>query len=153
MPRKSLKTITDDIVKLAGDDDLIPERKQVTPTVLVDGYEVERKSIKRDPLQLKVRLYTQIGELLHQLEGATDEPITVRERIAALVAIGRLQDLLIEKGKDEDEHAGSAIRKYAGAFKNDTGGRKKVARSSARDNALESNRDWGDESGLDTDAI
>lgn len=129
------------------------ERKPVTETILIDGLTVARNSIRRDPLQVKARLYTQIGELLHQLEGATDEPITVRERIAALVAIGRLQDLLIEKGKDEDENAGSAIRKYQSAFKNGSGGRKKVARSPARD-LVESNSKWNDglDDGLDDGA-
>lgn len=118
------------------------ERLEIVPVISVDGQSVARSNIKRDPLQLKARLYTQIGELLHQLEGATDEPITVRERIAALVAIGRLQDLLIEKGKDEDEHAGSAIRKYQTAFKNGAGRRKKISGSS---DLAESDHNWGDD--------
>lgn len=101
------------------------ERKEVTTNISIDGQTVARNTIKRDPLQLKVRLYAQVGELLHQLEGATDEPITVRERIAALVAIGRLQDLLLEKAKDDDENAGSAIRKYASAFTENGASRRK----------------------------
>ena len=54
--------------------------------------------------------------------------------IAALVAIGRLQDLMIEKGKDEDENAGSSVRKYSEAFtKNGARRRTKVGRSPAGD--------------------
>lgn len=147
MPRK--KNSDDDVFN----DPLFvqpAERKEVTPTIEVDGQYVERKTIRRDPLQIKARLYTQIGELLHQLEGATDEPITVRERIAALVAIGRLQDLLIEKGKDEDENAGSAVRKYQNAFtKNGSRGRKKAARSAGDKLLLESDSEWGN--GIDGD--
>lgn len=144
MPRK--KALDDDI-----DVPMYPPpapRKEPTPTILVDGQAVGRRTIKRDPLQVKARLYTQIGELLHQLEGATDEPITVRERIAALVAIGRLQDLLIEKGKDEDDVAGSAVRKYESAFRktNGVGGRKKISRSTAGDKLeLESDSGWSDD--------
>lgn len=114
-----------------------PERISPTPTTLVDGHTVARTTIKSDPLQLKTRLYIQIGELLHQLEGATDEPITVRERIAALVAVGRLQDLLIEKGKDEDEHTGSAVRKYEGVFKKNGAGRRTTIRRGSAGDKLE----------------
>jgi hypothetical protein len=100
-------------------------------TLVVDGQAVTRGSIARDPLQIKLRLYIQIGEMLRQLEAGDDGEVSIRERIAALTAIGRLQNLLVDKGKDDDDTAGSAVRKYEGAFKNGTGKRKTVARSTA----------------------
>jgi hypothetical protein len=99
-------------------------------TLVVDGQPVTRGSIARDPLHLKLRLYIQIGEMLRQLEG-DGEAVTMRERIAALTAIGRLQNLLVDKGKDDDDTAGSAVRKYEGAFQNGPGKRKKIARPAA----------------------
>jgi hypothetical protein len=93
---------------------------------------ISRGSIVRDPLQIKVRLYIQIGEVLRQLEnneGTDGEQVTIRERIAALTAIGRLQSVLIDKGKDDDDIAGSSVRKYESAFKNGARGRKRAVRS------------------------
>lgn len=84
----------------------------------------------RDPLNVNDRLYKEISRLLDQLgEGGDD--ITIRERIAALVAIGRIQVLFmgLRKEKSDDPAVtGSAVRKYAGAFKaHDTRRRKKAA--------------------------
>lgn len=122
-----------------------------TKPALVDGQPVSRGSIPRDPLNLKIRLYVQIGELLHVLEAGEgdDGPVTLRERVAALTAIGRLQNLLIDKAKDDDENAGSAVRKYARAFTNGARGRKKIAGSPAK--LISSDREWGDESDADGD--
>ena len=81
-----------------------------------------------DPLSINVRLYHQVSEMLHQLENSPN--ITLRERIAALVAIGRIQVLFVNlrKEKFDDASAGSSVRKYATAFKtHDTRGRKKIA--------------------------
>lgn len=153
MPRK--KTEEEGAPPLPRDHPAIA----VTKPTLIDGAPVTRGAIPRDPLKVKLRLYIQIGELLHALETGQgdDGPVTMRERIAALTAIGRLQSTLIDKSNDDDENAGSAIRKYEGAFKNGARQRKKVARSPAGDKLLlEPDREWGDESkagdGLDIDA-
>lgn len=161
MPRKkSIKEIADDVMGIdsedAEDDPPPPVERlpldhpaiAITKPVLIDGAAVTRGAIPRDPLKIKMRLYIQVAELLHALETGQgdDGPVTMRERIAALTAIGRLQAALIDKAKDDDENAGSAIRKYAGAFKNGARQRKKVARSTA-DKLVESDREWGDESG------
>jgi hypothetical protein len=81
-----------------------------------------------DPLSINVRLYHQVSEMLTQLENSPN--ITLRERIAALVAIGRIQVLFVNlrKEKFDDASAGSSVRKYAAAFKtHDARGRKAIA--------------------------
>lgn len=125
----------------------------VSKPVLIDGEQVTKGAIPRDPLKVKMRLYIQVAELLHALETGQgdDGPVTMRERIAALTAIGRLQAALIDKAKDDDENAGSAIRKYASAFtKNGAGRRKKTAGPASHELVLESDSGGGD--GLDGDA-
>lgn len=73
--------------------------------------------IKRlDPDNIPVRLYRQVSELLTQLEEG--ENITLRERVQALLAIGRLVQLFDKRG-DNNEHAGSTVRKYESAFTTD----------------------------------
>ena len=82
-----------------------------------------------DPLGVNVRLYNQISEVLQYLE--THENITFKERIAALVVIGRIQVMFmgLRKEKISDASAGSSVRKYAQAFKaHDARGRKAIAR-------------------------
>lgn len=68
---------------------------------------------KLDPLNIPIRLYRQVGELLTQLEQG--ENITLRERVQALIAVGRLM-VIFDKRDDDDEHAGSTARKYQSAF-------------------------------------
>lgn len=166
MPRKkSIKDIAADVMGLEreDEDDAAPlpvERPPrdypadaITKPVLIDGEQVTKGAIPRDPLKLKLRLYIQVAELLHALETGQgdDGPVTMRERIAALTAIGRLQAALIDKAKDDDENAGSAIRKYASAFtKNGAGRRKKTAGPPRDELLLESDSGGGD--GLDSDA-
>lgn len=86
-----------------------------------------------DPKNVNSRLYNQIDALLTQLE--TGEHITLKERVAALIAVGRLQLVFaaLRKGDKADEPAaGSAVRKYAQAFSaNDTRRRKAPARRAA----------------------
>ena len=57
-------------------------------------------------------------------------------RMAALVALARIQYVFVSLRKEkagDDVDAGSAVRKYAGAFKaNDPRGRKKAPRSTTR---------------------
>ena len=76
-----------------------------------------------DPLGLNARLYRQVSRLLDDLESDNFEEITIRERIAALIAIGRIQTVFValrKENKDGDPRtAGSAVRKYARAFKTD----------------------------------
>lgn len=86
-----------------------------------EGFQVN----PRDPLQIHARLYKQVSMLLDDLETMDDNDdedsvsITIRERIAALVAIGRLSQifLALRKGSiDATGTAGSRVRKYATAF-------------------------------------
>jgi hypothetical protein len=81
-----------------------------------------------DPLNVNVRLYEQVSEMLSQLENSPN--ITLRERIAALIAIGRIQVLFVNlrKEKINDPGSGSSVRKYAAAFKaHDARRRKAIA--------------------------
>ena len=78
-----------------------------------------------DPLSINVRLYNQISEILHHLEN--DGHVTLKERVAALIAIGRIQIMFmgLRKEKMADATTGSSVRKYAKAFKaHDARGRK-----------------------------
>lgn len=70
-----------------------------------------------------------MSELLTQLEDA-DSHATLKERIAALVAISRIQVIFValRKEKVSDADTGSAVKRYASAFKNDAGRREKTAR-------------------------
>ena len=80
-----------------------------------------------DPKSINSRLYGQVSTLLSQLEDPEGH-ITLKERIAALIAIGRLQVIFMGLRKEKtDDHAGtagSAVRKYAGAFADDNRRRK-----------------------------
>ena len=110
------------------------------------GEAITKGSISRDPLKVKVRLYIQVSEMIRQLEEGEgdDGPISVRERIAALTAVGRLQNLLVDKGKDDDDISGSAVRKYASVFKNGSRRGKKNARPAPVDDDPLSDRGWDD---------
>ena len=98
-----------------------------------------------DPKNINARLYNQVSALLDQLES---EEISLKERVAALVAIGRLQTIFLNlrlKG-EKDESAGSTVRKYASAFQaHDARRRKAIAR------AVEDDTDGDDLLGLDGD--
>lgn len=99
-----------------------------------------------DPKNVNSRLYNQIDALLTQLE--TGEHITLKERVAALIAVGRLQLVFatLRKGDKADEPAaGSAVRKYAQAFSaNDTRRRKAPARRAGAAAAREPDPDYGE---------
>lgn len=86
-----------------------------------------------DPKNINSRLYNQVSALLDQLEN--DGDITMRERIAALMAIGRIQTIFLAlrlKDKPDDPTAGSTVRKYSSAFQaHDTRRRKATARANA----------------------
>ena len=75
-----------------------------------------------DPLAINTRLYRQVGLLLDQLE-EQEEAIDFKARIAALIAVGRIQTIFVnlrKENKDGGPRAGSSVRKYATAFQNDT---------------------------------
>lgn len=103
-----------------------------------------------DPLNVNIRLYKQLSQLLDDLDN--DGDITTRERIAALTAIARIQIafMALRKESKDDPNAGSAVRKYAGAFeKNASRRNKKRAGSAAAEpepDAFESG-DWDDDGG------
>lgn len=84
-------------------------------------------AIARDPLNLNWRLYQQLGRLIDDMEAADrDEKMTMPQRIAAMIAIGRVQKMFIDLRKGEfNGGAGTAIEKYAAAFSpsNATSGR------------------------------
>ena len=77
------------------------------------------KAISSDPLDVNARLYRQIARLLDDLEAADrDERMTMPQRIAALIAVGRVQTIFanLRKNAFNDGSAGSEIRKYSAAF-------------------------------------
>jgi hypothetical protein len=83
-----------------------------------------------DPLQINSRLYNQIARLLDDLEAKdAKQRLDIKERIAALIAVGRIQIMFVNLRKENISGAGSgsAVRKYSKAFKDATGGRKKAA--------------------------
>lgn len=84
-----------------------------------------------DPLGVNVRLYNQISELLHTLEN--NPHLTFRERLAAVIAVGRIQIMFmgLRKEKINDPTSGSSVRKYAKEFEkaHDARGRKAITRS------------------------
>ena len=88
-----------------------PKKRPPTPPTL---------SRNLDPKSINSRLYNQVDALLTQLEEG--EHITLKERIAALIAVGRMQVIFMGLRKetaDDDGERGSTVRKYAGAFKAD----------------------------------
>jgi hypothetical protein len=82
-----------------------------------------------DPLNVNGRLYEACSKVLDEIK--SDRDLTVRDRIAAITAVGRVQVMFMglrkESGNDAD--AGSAVRKYAKAF-DATGKRKEGTRPS-----------------------
>jgi hypothetical protein len=80
-----------------------------------------------DPLNVNGRLYKEISKLLDDLarkpkwnkDGEMIEGVTTRERIAAIMAIGRIQTVFVglrKETKGNERGAGSAVRKYSKAF-------------------------------------
>jgi hypothetical protein len=85
-----------------------------------------------DPLQINSRLYNQIARLLDDLEAKdAKQNLDIKERIAALIAVGRIQIMFVNLRKENlsGTGSGSAVRKYKQAFAkaNAAGGRKKAA--------------------------
>jgi hypothetical protein len=99
-----------------------------------------------DPLNVGPRLYNQMSELLEQLE-TKGERVTMRERTMALVAIGRLQQIMaaLRKAQPDDERSGTAVKKYTSAFAPpDAAGRRKA-------NARPEPEDWFEHADVDRD--
>jgi hypothetical protein len=71
-----------------------------------------------DELRINERLYKQLGKLLDDMETAdAAEAMTMPQRIAALIAIGRVQKMFVDLRKGEfDVGRGTAIDRYATAF-------------------------------------
>jgi hypothetical protein len=71
-----------------------------------------------DPLGINRRLYEQVGKLLDDMERADrDELMTMPQRITALIAVGRVQKMMMDLRKGEfSAGGGSAVERYAAAF-------------------------------------
>ena len=83
-----------------------------------------------DPLKINERIYRQLAKLLEQMETSEEEHLTFKERFQALMVIARIQYVFVNLRKEKiaDAATGSAVRKYATAFKaNDPRRGKKVA--------------------------
>ena len=107
-----------------------------------------------DPLNVNKRLYRQVAALLDQLEDDA-EGVTLKERYMALAAIARIQYIFVNLRKEKlgDEPEGSAVRKYAGAFKaNDPRGGAQSGRGPAAVNpGPEPDDDWFERDSPDND--
>jgi hypothetical protein len=70
-----------------------------------------------DPLNINARGYAQLGKLLDFLE--TEEAIDFKARLQAMTVILRCQVMYVALRKEQKgkPNAGSAVRKYSGAFK------------------------------------
>jgi hypothetical protein len=71
-------------------------------------------------ISIRSRVFNQVGALLTQLEEG--EHVTMRERVQALIAISRIEQIyfmLKLKEQPENEQSGSTVRKYATAFSKD----------------------------------
>jgi hypothetical protein len=88
-------------------------------------------TLEGDPLDLRGRLYKQLGKLLDDMERADrDELMTMPQRIQALIALGRVQKMFQDLRKGElSAGGGSAIDRYSAAFQTPhaTGGRNQRA--------------------------
>jgi hypothetical protein len=103
-----------------------------------------------DPLNVNARLYRQIARLLDDLEEEdVKQNLDIKERIAALIAVARIQTVFVALRKEDrggTRGSGSAVRKYSKAFAaNASRGRKATAgrtRSAAAELAAD---DFGDD--------
>ena len=108
----------------------------------------------RDPANINGRLYRQLDLVLEGLEDPNrDTKVTLKERIAALIAIARIQIAFVgmRKEKFDDPERGASVRKYATAFKNDPGRGKKRAGSAQPQPGPEPDDDWFERDDLSDD--
>lgn len=103
-----------------------------------------------DPLDVNTRLYRQISQLLTEMEQQDAyQRITLRERIAAIIAIGRIQTIFVGLRKENPGvGSGSTVRKYQAAFKNDISGRKKIAGPAKPKPEPDEPDDWFEQAGI-----
>jgi hypothetical protein len=97
-----------------------------------------------DPEDVNKRLYMQVSALLTQLEERESRAkITMRERIAALIAVGRLQQVFaaLRKANPHDPNRGAQVRKYSQAFAAD-GPRRRASNSRPDDGTKFEPDDW-----------
>lgn len=107
-------------------------------------------TVRKDPLDITPRLYSQLGRLLDDMEAADrDEKMTMPQRISAMIALGRVMKMMQDLMKSQSyAGAGSTVNKYAAAFASPdaVGGRVANARPSA---PVEPDRsepdDWDDD--------
>ena len=95
-----------------------------------------------DAHNINARLVAQVSRVLDDLEDKK-LPIGPKERIMALLAIGRLQMLFValrKRGGDSD-NAGSSVRKYSKAFKAHAGSGRKAAAGPADDDLADDDDD------------
>lgn len=110
-----------------------------------------------DPRNVNSRLYNQIATLLDDLE-AEDirEKLDIKERIAAIIAIGRIQIMFVNLRKENPNvarpraGAGSTARKYASAFRAKAHATRRGAKVAGRRSAAAD--DIGDDGGFADDA-
>jgi len=101
-----------------------------------------------DPDNLNARLYRECSDLLDDIHAHRDD-LTVRDRITALVAIGRMQTIFmgLRKEKGASDNVGSSVRKYAAAFSKDAAHQREAGASRTTDAAAGSDdlgiSDWG----------
>lgn len=113
--------------------------------------EAETTKKNLDPLDIHGRLYQQVGYLLDQLEerdkgtdGELSIKITLKERIAALIAVGRIMTIFstLRRREPDDPDAGKSVRKYQGAFtKPNEAGRGKTGRRRSKTGPAEPSPD------------
>jgi hypothetical protein len=104
--------------------------------------------VKIDPHNIRPRVMNQVSVLLTQLE--TGEHTTMRERVQALVAISRIEQIyfmLAMKEKPPDDRSGSTVKKYATAFSADAISRRKTG-TGPDDTEPD---DWFERADIDTD--
>jgi hypothetical protein len=90
---------------------------KTTPTTPIASNVIKLNAF--DPDNINHRLYKQVSRVLAQLEEDEDK-VTLKERVAALMAIGRIQVLFANMRKAQgDVGAGATVRKYEGAFSAD----------------------------------
>jgi hypothetical protein len=97
-----------------------------------------------DPLKINSRLYGQIGKLLDDLEREDrDDVMTTPQRIQALIAVGRILTIFAALKKNDYNYGntGSAVRKYAEAFKTTHGAGGRTYNSRSEPDGLDSGSD------------
>lgn len=109
----------------------------------------ENKVEKADTYNIRPRLLRQVSVLLSQLEAGAH--ITLRERVQALVAIGRIEQIFValKKAEPDESNRGATVTKYATAF-TDAASRRKTGAGAIRA-VPEPDDSWFETDDADTD--